>query len=379
LPAPKRKLRDGSGEDPITVMLVDDHPIWRNTLRQLLRHTTCEVVAEASDGAEAIVLAKDVRPDVIIMDLALPGMSGIDATRAISSTDLGAKVLVLSSSDEPSDVTEAVKAGAAGYLLKTLGPEEVADAIIRVKRGELVFPPTLSALVLEEFRRLAVEGPAPQPLRVAVADGAVLARSGLSHVLIEAGFIVTGQASSPSELFDLLAADAPDVAVVDARVASARPDGRVTVLQRIRARFPSVGILVLSGEADAAEAADMIEEGQSGTGYVLKERIAEVDELGRAIRRVAAGECLVDPQVVNRVAADGSEHRNQLRHLTDRERQVLALMAEGRSNQAIGEKLFLGLKTVEAHVHGIFTKLSLEGTPSDHRRVLAVITYLRST
>jgi DNA-binding NarL/FixJ family response regulator len=359
-------------------MLVDDHPIWRATLRQLLEHTRCEVVAEASEGAEAIQIADDAAPDVIVMDLALPGMSGIEATRTLAAGRTGARILILSSSDEAADVVESVKAGASGYLVKTLGPEEVGEAIMRVHRGELVFPPALSKVVLEEFRRLALEGPSPPPLRLVVADPVVLARDGLAHVLEQAGFVVAGRAATPSELLRLLG-DAPDVAVIDTRIASARTDGRTTLLQQISQKFPDVRVLVLSGEADAAQAADIIEEKPGGAGYILKDKIADADELGHAIRRVAAGEYVVDPQVVNRVAAAGSDRRNDLLNLTEREREVLALMAEGRSNQAIGEALFLGLKTVEAHVHGIFMKLGLDQSAGDHRRVLAVITYLRST
>jgi DNA-binding NarL/FixJ family response regulator/class 3 adenylate cyclase len=216
----------------ITLMIVDDHPLWRNSLRQLLEHKkAATIVAEASTGDEALEIARTEKPDVIIMDMDLPGVSGVEATRQLLAEQPEAKILFLSALDTKDKVLEAIDAGASGYLIKTASPDEIANAVRRVYAGEAVFAPSLARVVLEEFRRLSSGGP---------------------------------------------------------------------------------------------------------------------------------------------------RRRKPLDALTDRERDVLRLMAEGRSNRAVGERLHLSPKTVEGHVASIFTKLGLQEAPDDHRRVLAVITYMRS-
>ena len=218
----------------ITLMIVDDHPLWRTSLRQVLEHKkAATIVAEAGTGAEALEAARKTQPDVIVMDMDLPTVNGVEATRQLLAEHPGAKVLFLSASDTRDKVLEAVEAGASGYLIKTASPDEIANAVKRVHSGEAVFAPSLARVVLDEFRRLSTGGP---------------------H----------------------------------------------------------------------------------------------------------------------------SPRRGPLDGLTDREREVLQLMAEGRSNGAIGERLHLSRKTVEAHVASIFSKLGLQAAPDDHRRVLAVIEYLRS-
>jgi len=225
----------------VSLMLVDDHPMWRETLRKVLEHSGAgSVVAEAGDGAEAIETARRVRPDVVIMDISLPDVDGIEATRAIVAGDPEVRILALSSSDEPSQVIATIRAGAAGYLLKTVSADELADAVGRIHRGEAVLPATLSDIVFAELRRAGSGEPSPDP----------------------------------------------------------EPAHPETTGKRALAR------------------------------------------------------------------------------LTPRERDVLALIAEGRSNRAIGERLFLGQKSVEAYVRNIYTKLDLEPVPDDHRRVLAVLAYL---
>lgn len=375
--APRKAKAPPSHGSPIRLMLVDDHPMWRDTLRKVLEHARVgEVVAEAADGEEAVDRAREAKPDLVIMDINLPGMSGIEAMRIMLAERPEAKVLALSSSDERALVLEAVNAGASGYVLKTVSPSDVADAVRRVHAGEVVFPPSLADVVLAEFRRLGAGGAAPRSRRVLVADEAVLARHGIAGVLTSAGFVVTGQAASAAELMKRIEEDQPDVAIVDVRMASARSEGVISVAGGVRRRFPHVAVLVLADDAAASEAVALMSDADKALGYVLKDRIADVQELSDAVQRVAGGEWVIDPEVIGKLIAHPRKSR-AIGELTEREREVLALMAEGRSNQAIGERLFLGPKTIEAHVRNMFTKLGLEPAPDDHRRVLAVLEFLR--
>lgn len=226
-------VRVGDGGIQTRLILADDHPLWRETLKGLLEHGgTAVVVAEAGTGDEAIAAAKTVQADVVLMDIDMPERDGIDAARVISELDNGPKVLMLSSMKEREEVVASVRAGACGYVLKTAGRDEVADAVRRVHEGELVFPPELATIVLAELR--------------------------------ESGGGAAGRA--------------------------ARPGG--------------------------------------------------------------------------------------LASLTPRERDVLGLIAEGASNQAIADRLHLSAKTVEAHIGAIFTKLDLEPSSEQHRRVHAALRFL---
>lgn len=378
----KRRTRSTNAETkpPINgnanILIVDDHPMWRDTLREVLEHAGVgHVVAEAANGEDAIVEAHRARPDLVIMDINLPGMNGIEATRKLRAAYPRLKVLVLSSSDERAHVIEAVHAGATGYLLKTAVPEDVAQAAERVDRGELVFPPALSELVIGEFRRLASDGPAPQPLRVVVADDTAITREGLTRALSESGFLVVGEASGATDLMQCADETIPDVVIVDASIAARSVEGASTVVASIGSLHPQTAILVLSSDVDSV--ARLASEAGSGRGYLLKGRLSDLDELGDAIRRLARGEPVVDSQIASRFV-ERLPKGTPIDRLTRREKEVLALMAEGRSNQGISERLFLDHKTVEAHVRSIFTKLDLEPTQDDHRRVLAVIAYMRN-
>jgi DNA-binding NarL/FixJ family response regulator len=214
-------------------------------------------------------------------------------------------------------------------------------------------------------------------LRVAVADDAVLLREGIVSLLRGAGFDVVAQAGDADDLLRAVDRDDVDVCVVDIKMPPTHTDEGVRAALRIRERYPAVGVLVLSQYAETSYAMRLFAGGAAGVGYLLKDRVADVEMFTEAVRRVAGGGSVVDPEVVGRMVGR-SRPAGPLDALTEREREVLALMAEGRSNQAIEHRLYLSAKTVEAHVRNIFTKLGLEQTADDHRRVLAVLTYLRS-
>jgi DNA-binding NarL/FixJ family response regulator len=219
---------------------------------------------------------------------------------------------------------------------------------------------------------------ASTPVRVAIAEDNVLLREGLVRLLGEAGFDVVGAAAEAAGLLEIVERDRPDVVVLDIRMPPTHTDEGLRLAATIRAREGArIGVLLLSQYVEAAYAYQLIESEASGVGYLLKDRLSDTAELTDAIHRVAKGGSAIDPSLVAQLLRRQRE-RNPLSELTDREREVLGLMAEGRSNQAIAQRLFITLKTVETHVASIFSKLGLEPEPDGHRRVIAVLTYLRA-
>jgi DNA-binding NarL/FixJ family response regulator len=214
-------------------------------------------------------------------------------------------------------------------------------------------------------------------MRVVIADDAVLFREGLGRVLEAAGIQVAAQAGDAERLLALVRADPPDAVVVDIRMPPTHTSEGLDAARRIHAEHPQVGVLVLSQYVEPHHAMQLLEDGTSGVGYLLKDRVADVAEVVEAVRRIAGGGSVIDPEVVAQLFGR-RRTRDPIQELSERERQVLALMAEGRSNQAIGERLFLSPKTVEGHVRSIFTRLDLQAAPDDHRRVLAVLAFLRA-
>jgi DNA-binding NarL/FixJ family response regulator len=213
-------------------------------------------------------------------------------------------------------------------------------------------------------------------MRVIVADDAALFREGLARMLTDAGFEVTARLGDARALLDAVDRDPPDAVVVDIRMPPTHTTEGLDAARALAASHPSVGVLVLSAHVEPSFALALIEDGAEGAGYLLKERVADLDELTDAVRRVAAGGLVIDPSVVA-LLVGRKRARSPLDDLTDREREVLAVMAEGRSNQAICQRLYLSPKTVEAYVRSVFTKLGLHQGADDNRRVLAVLAYLR--
>lgn len=216
------------------------------------------------------------------------------------------------------------------------------------------------------------------PIRVAIAEDSVLLREGLVRLLRDAGFEVAGAAPDAAGLLEIVEKASPDVVILDIRMPPTHTDEGIRLAATIRERpGPRVGVLLLSQYVEAAYAYRLISSEAAGVGYLLKDRLSDVAELADAIRRVASGGTAIDPSLVAQLMGRRRE-RNPLDELTEREREVLGLMGEGRSNQAIADRLVVTLRTVETHVANIFGKLGLEPEPDDHRRVLAVLTLLRS-
>ena len=210
-----------------------------------------------------------------------------------------------------------------------------------------------------------------------VADDSVLLREGVVRLLEDAGMEVVGQAGDAEELVRKVRAHKPDVAVVDVRMPPSNTDDGLRAAQEIRAELPGTAVLVLSQYVEESYALELLADDAEGVGYLLKDRVAEVDRFVDAVRRVADGGSALDPEVVSQLL--GRRRREDpLAELTPREREVLGLMAEGRTNQAIADQLVVSERAVEKHVTSIFAKLGLTTSAQDHRRVLAVLAYLRA-
>lgn len=215
-------------------------------------------------------------------------------------------------------------------------------------------------------------------MRVVVADDEVLMREGLARVLAAAGFEMVGQAGTAEEAVDLVAQFEPDVLVIDVRMPPTHTDEGLRAAETLARDRPDLGILVLSHYVEVRYALRLFQQRTKGVGYLLKQRVADLDVFTEAVRRVGKGEAAVDREVV-RLLLDGRAAAERLASLSVREREVLGLMAEGRSNRGIEKDLYLSDKTVQTHVRNILIKLNLPQVEDDQRRVLAVLTYLRST
>jgi DNA-binding NarL/FixJ family response regulator len=213
-------------------------------------------------------------------------------------------------------------------------------------------------------------------VRVVIADDETLLREGLARLLDDAGFMVVGTAGTAEELLRRVELGRPDVAIVDIRMPPTHTDEGLVAAHEIRVAHPSVGVLVLSHYVESHYAMRLLEEHTERSGYLLKERVSDVAVLVDSLNRIADGECVVDPTIVSRLLNRPREE-GPLDELTNRELEVLALMAEGHSNEGIRKRLVLSPKTVETHVRHILLKLEIGDAPDHHRRVLAVLAYLR--
>jgi DNA-binding NarL/FixJ family response regulator len=334
-----------------SVLVVDDEPDHRRLVRRLLE-PAFEVVGEAGTGSAAVRAARRLRPDVVVLDVDLPDASGFDVAEALAGADGGPAVILTSTEDLSGPEVE--RSGARGFLLR-------ADL-----SGEAV-----SALL---------SGPAPAataPLRVILAEDQVLLREGLARLLGDAGFEVIDRVGDARGLIRKVAAQQPDVVITDVQMPPDGTDDGLRAAMEIRRRWPRIGVVVLSQYLEERYALDLVGERPGGAGYLLKDRVGDIEAFAEAVRRVAAGGSALDPEVVQ-LMLGRRRVDDPLGRLTGREREVLELMAEGRSNQGIADALVVTPAAVERHLTSIFTKLGLGHEAGQNRRVLAVLAFLRS-
>jgi DNA-binding NarL/FixJ family response regulator/class 3 adenylate cyclase len=307
------------------------------------------------------------------------GYEGLDVHRVarISSVGHGGQVLLSQTTRnllESGQVPEAEFQDLGEHELRGLPrPERIFQLVAPGLAAE--FPP----LRTERNTRASdgAQAAGGKGMRVVLADDSILLREGIARLLTECGFDVVGQSGTPDDLMLKVRSYSPDVAIVDIRMPPTQTDEGLRAAQEIRESHPGVGVLVLSQYVEPAYAMELLAESAEGVGYLLKDRVSDVDEFAAAVRRVGEGGSALDPALVTQLVGRRRQH-DPVDELTAREREVLELMAEGRSNQAIGERLFITPRAVEKHITSIFGKLRLPQAVEDHRRVLAVLAYLRS-
>jgi DNA-binding NarL/FixJ family response regulator/class 3 adenylate cyclase len=291
------------------------------------------------------------------------GYTGIDVHRAarISAAGHGGQILV----------SRPTAALAGGGMVRDLGVHRLAglnepEQILQIVVDDLdeAFPPLRHTV-----------GEVGSAMRVVLADDSVLLREGVARLLEEAGFEVAAKSGTAEDLLRHVPMHKPDVAIVDIKMPPTHTDEGLRAAKTIRERWPETGVLVLSQYVDTSYAMDLLSVNAEGVGYLLKDRVSDVDEFAAAVRRVGEGGSALDPTVVSQLVGRRRQH-DPIDDLSRREREVLELMAEGRSNQAIAERLYVTLRAVEKHVTSIFTKLGLPASADDHRRVLAVLALL---
>ena len=298
-----------------------------------------------------------------VAEAADEGYVGLDVHRAarICQAAHGGQVLASADAAEP-----------LGPLAKNIGEFDFRG----LRRPERIFQLVADGLATEfpPLRNVREHDHAP---RAVIADDSALLREGLARLLEESGIEVVGQARDADELLLKVRSYHPDVAIVDIRMPPTQTDEGIRAAREIRRKHPGTGVLVLSQHVAHTYAVELLEDSAEGLGYLLKDRVSDVAEFTAAVRRVAEGGSALDPLVVAELVGR-NRGDDPIARLSPREREVLELMAEGRSNQAIGQRLFISPRAVEKHVTSIFTKLRLPAAPEDHRRVLAVLRFLGS-
>jgi DNA-binding NarL/FixJ family response regulator/class 3 adenylate cyclase len=310
-----------------------------------------------------------VRMGVHVGTAALNGNAyvGVDVHRASRVCDaaIGGQIVVSSSARAQVDDPNVAFGDLGEHRLQGFPERERLFQVLHEAMPAALLPRDSSGVAKGEL------------MRVVIADDSVLLREGIAKLLEGAGFEVVGQSSTADDLLLKVRSYKPDVAIVDIRMPPTHTDEGLRAAREIRDKHPEVGVLVLSQYVEAGYALELLQGSAEGVGYLLKDRVADVDEFADAVRRVAEGGSALDPTVVSRLVGR-RRGEDPLDALTPREREVLELMAEGRSNQAIAAKLVVTPRAVEKHVTSIFTKLGLPASEQDHRRVLAVLTLLNA-
>jgi DNA-binding NarL/FixJ family response regulator/class 3 adenylate cyclase len=297
--------------------------------------------------------------------IGVEGYTGIDLVRVSRIANAGHGGQILASA--------ATVAAVDGVSSRDLGEQRLE----RLPEPEHIFQ-LLADDLAQDFPPLRnTSSTVGKSIRVVIADDSVLLREGVALLLTESGFDVVAQSGDAEDLLRHVGMHKPDVAIVDIRMPPTHTDEGLRAARTIRERFPDTGVLVLSQYVESGYALDLLSESAEGVGYLLKDRVSDVEQFAESVRRVAEGGSALDPAVVSQLI--GRQRADDpLDELTPREREVLELMAEGRSNQAIADRLFVTLRAVEKHVTSIFSKLDLPASTEDHRRVLAVLMTLRT-
>jgi DNA-binding NarL/FixJ family response regulator/class 3 adenylate cyclase len=342
-----------------------------------------EALAVFDSSRAAIHAAVDLQAAYVANDdIAIPVGIGLDAGEAVPVDQgfLGGAVNVASRLCGLAAAGEVLATAEVGHLA---GPTEGVTfedrGVVRVKNVPHLVRLTRIVPVGDDPAnswRSTVTA-TPRAIRTVLADDSALFREGLARLLADNDFLVVGQAPDADELMDVVATASPDVVVTDIRMPPSHSTEGLEAARRIREEHPGIGVLVLSQYVEARHAIQLLRNATEGVGYLLKDRVSDIGEFVEALRRVASGGSAIDPEVVSHLLK-GHGADSELDALTGREREILALMAEGRSNQAICERLFLSPKTVETHVGAIFSKLGLLPGTDGHRRVLAALMFLRN-
>ena len=348
------------------ILIVDDHTTFRTIVRAVLEADGYDVVGEAPDGRAGLSAALALKPDVVLLDVRLPDMDGFAVALSLAENGAGPAVIVTSSSDDP------LYPGARGPVRRP----RLRRQARRLRRGARPHPRRLTPGAMPAgARRCRLDLRIFTRMKIVLADDSVLLRAGLARLLEDAGFEVAAQASDAEDLLRKVRAHKPAVAVTDIRMPPTQTDEGLRAAQQIRREMPEVGVMVLSQYIDEGYAVELLQGRAAGVGYLLKDRVADIDAFTDALRRVGDGGSVLDPEVVAQLLGRRRAD-DPLDRLTPREREVLGQMAQGRSNGAIARELVVTERAIEKHVTSIFSKLGLSAAEDGHRRVLAVLTYL---
>ncbi|GAA3902658.1 hypothetical protein GCM10022207_84670 [Streptomyces lannensis] len=338
----------------LTVLIVDDDPAFLTLATRILEEMGVAEIMTTTSAASATVEAQAKRPQAVLVDVGLPDRDGVDLAEELAALPWSPRV-VLTSADK--DAVSAALYPEDERALPFVPKEELANGALH---------------------SLLMGASAAHPVRVLVGEDDVLLRAGIVRLLAEAGFEVVAQAGDADDFLRKAVVYQPDVAVVDIQMPPGHGDDGLRAALELRERRPETGVLVLSQYYEDQYAVDLIGESAEGVGYLLKERVGDVEAFTDAVARVAAGGSALDPEVVGRML--GRRRRGgPLDSMSPRERDVLAQLAEGKSNQGIAETLVVTTAAVEKHVTNIFSKLGLDTSPTGHRRVLAALAYLRES